>query len=93
MTTDKFRAKLQTFIRNYGECFKSKYAKSYDYSFHALRHAGISTWIINQVGDPNYIKSIAGHSSIKITYDKYGHLFNSVKNNFDMTKLLSQKGQ
>jgi integrase len=44
------------------------------YGLHALRHATASLWIENG-HNPKQIMTLMGHSSIKVTYDVYGHLF------------------
>lgn len=44
------------------------------YGLHALRHACASLWIENGY-NPKQIQTLMGHSSIKVTYDIYGHLF------------------
>lgn len=45
-------------------------------NWHALRHYAISTWI--EAGlTPKAVQVRAGHSSIRITFDRYGHLFPS----------------
>ena len=44
------------------------------YGLHALRHACASLWI-EQGLNPNRIQLLRGHSSIKMTYDLYRHLF------------------
>ena len=41
---------------------------------HAMRHTAVSSWIAAGA-DPVQVKNWAGHSSITITYDTYGHLF------------------
>ena len=44
------------------------------YGMHALRHACASLWI--EAGfNPKQIQKLMGHSSIKVTFDVYGHLF------------------
>ncbi len=46
--------------------------------WHDLRHYAISTWI--EAGlNPKVIQTRAGHSSIQITYDRYGHLLEKVQ--------------
>jgi len=46
------------------------------FNWHALRHFGISTWI--EAGMlPKTIQTFAGHSSLQVTMDRYGHLFKS----------------
>lgn len=42
---------------------------------HALRHTAVSMWIASGMKDPLVITRWAGHSSITVTYDRYGHLF------------------
>lgn len=42
--------------------------------WHSLRHFAISTWI--EAGlQPKTIQTFAGHSSLAVTMDRYGHLF------------------
>jgi integrase len=41
---------------------------------HALRHA-CATLRIEQGHNPKQIQTLTGHSSIKVTFDTYGHLF------------------
>lgn len=44
------------------------------YGMHALRHACASLWIEGGY-NPKQIQKLMGHSSIKVTFDVYGHLF------------------
>jgi integrase len=44
------------------------------YGLHALRHACASLWIESGY-NPKQIQRLMGHSSIKVTFDVYGHLF------------------
>ena len=45
-------------------------------TWHSLRHYAISTWI--EAGlMPKTVQTFAGHSSIQVTIDRYGHLFPS----------------
>jgi integrase len=44
------------------------------YGMHALRHACASLWIESGY-NPKQIQRLMGHSSIKVTFDIYGHLF------------------
>lgn len=46
----------------------------YNFGFHPLRHYAISAWIALGL-DAKTIQTYAGHASIKITMDTYGHLF------------------
>lgn len=46
------------------------------FGWHALRHFAISTWI--EAGlSPKTVQTFAGHSSLSVTMDRYGHLFPS----------------
>ncbi|WP_318881180.1 site-specific integrase [Sinorhizobium medicae] len=46
------------------------------FGWHALRHFAISTWI--EAGlSPKTVQTFAGHSSLAVTMDRYGHLFPS----------------
>ena len=42
----------------------------------ALRHFAISTWIEAGLA-PKTVQTFAGHSSLQVTMDRYGHLFKS----------------
>jgi integrase len=44
------------------------------YASHALRHCAASLWIEQRVS-PKRIQRWMGHSSIQVTFDTYGHLF------------------
>ncbi|HMB78064.1 MAG TPA: tyrosine-type recombinase/integrase [Kiloniellaceae bacterium] len=46
------------------------------FHWHALRHFAVSCWIERQL-DPKTVQSFAGHSSLQVTMDRYGHLFKS----------------
>lgn len=43
-------------------------------NFHALRHFAVSLWIEAQL-PPKTIQTYAGHSSLQVTMDRYGHMF------------------
>jgi integrase len=46
------------------------------FPWHALRHFAISCWI--EAGlSPKTVQTFAGHSSLQVTMDRYGHLFRS----------------
>jgi integrase len=46
------------------------------FTWHALRHFAISCWI--EAGlPPKAVQTFAGHSSLQVTMDRYGHLFRS----------------
>jgi integrase len=46
------------------------------FDLHALRHFCASLWI-EQGFAPKWVQTKLGHSSIQITYDRYGHLFDN----------------
>lgn len=48
------------------------------FNWHALRHFAISTWIEADL-PPKTVQTFAGHSSLQVTMDRYGHLFKSDK--------------
>jgi integrase len=48
------------------------------YGMHALRHACASLWI-EQGFNPKRIQTLMGHSTIQMTYDLYGHLFQDIE--------------
>jgi integrase len=48
-----------------------------DVTLHTLRHTAISLWV-QAGGHPKLIADMAGHSSIVLTMDRYGHLFASM---------------
>jgi integrase len=58
-------------INNAGEPVMAEAPK---YGLHSLRHACASLWIESGY-NPKQIQRLMGHSSIKVTFDVYGHLF------------------
>ncbi len=46
------------------------------FNWHALRHFAISCWIEAGLA-PKTVQTFAGHSSLAVTMDRYGHLFRS----------------
>ena len=48
------------------------------FGIHALRHAAASLFI-EQGWSPKKIQTILGHSSITMTFDVYGHLFQDLE--------------
>lgn len=45
------------------------------YGFHAVRHAAACLFIGHLKWTPKRVQAVLGHSSITMTYDRYGHLF------------------
>ena len=45
------------------------------YGLHSLRHAAASLFIAHLGWTPKRVQTVMGHSSIKMTFDLYGHLF------------------
>jgi integrase len=57
-----------------------------DFEFHSLRHAAASLFI--ELGwQPKRIQAVMGHSSITMTFDRYGHLFPAGDISADMKRL------
>lgn len=46
------------------------------FNWHALRHFAVSCWIDAGL-TPKTVQTFAGHSSLQVTMDRYGHLFKS----------------
>jgi integrase len=58
------------------------------YNFHLLRHAAASLFIAYLKWPPKRIQTVMGHAKITMTFDLYGHLFESVEaDREDMKKL------
>lgn len=53
------------------------------FSFHALRHAAASLYI-EQGWPAKKIQTLLGHSSITMTFDVYGHLFDNAEDDVDL---------
>jgi len=45
-------------------------------SFHTLRHTCITNWL-HTVQSMKLVSTLAGHSAISITLDRYGHILES----------------
>jgi integrase len=46
------------------------------FNWHVLRHFAVSCWI--EAGlSPKTVQTFAGHGSLQVTMDRYGHLFKS----------------
>ncbi|MDR3485258.1 MAG: site-specific integrase [Bradyrhizobium sp.] len=45
------------------------------YGFHALRHTAASLFIAHLGWTPKRVQAVMGHSSVTMTFDRYGHLF------------------
>jgi integrase len=58
-----------------------------DYEFHSLRHAAASLFIETLGWSPKRIQTVMGHSSITMTFDRYGHLFDSTDDAAAMQRL------
>jgi integrase len=58
------------------------------YGFHMLRHGAASLFIKHLKWTPKKLQTVMGHSSIQVTYDRYGHLFDDAEQDrADMEKL------
>ena len=43
------------------------------FNFHTLRHFAASHWIATRKFTPKRLQMLLGHSSIQMTFDRYGH--------------------
>jgi integrase len=57
------------------------------YKFHALRHAAASLFIETLGWSPKRIQTVMGHSSITMTFDRYGHMFETNDDEVAMKRL------
>jgi integrase len=58
------------------------------YSFHMLRHAAASLFIQYLRWTPKRLQAVMGHSSMSMTFDLYGHLFENIEaDRADMAKI------
>ena len=58
------------------------------YGFHKLRHAAASMFIQYLGWSPKRLQVVMGHSSIQMTFNTYGHLFENVESDrADMAKI------
>ena len=58
------------------------------YDFHMLRHAAASLFIKYLGWSPKKLQTVMGHASISMTFDRYGHLFESAESDrADMEKI------
>jgi integrase len=57
------------------------------YSLHALRHAAANLFIAHLRWTPKRLQMVLGHSSIRMTFDLYGHPFENLE--ADMAKIES----
>jgi integrase len=52
------------------------------FNFHALRHFAASVWI--ELGfSPKRLQAMLGHTSVTMTFDRYGHLFPSLEDDHE----------
>jgi integrase len=55
---------------------RAQAVKAKRFNWHGLRHFAVSTWI--EAGlSPKTVQTFAGHASLQVTMDRYGHLFPS----------------
>ena len=61
---------------------------SHRYGFHMLCHAAASLFIQYLGWTPKRLQTVMGHSSINMTFDLYGHLFENIEaDRADMAKI------
>jgi integrase len=59
------------------------------FTWHTLRHFAISCWIDAGL-PPKTVQTFAGHSSLQVTMDRYGHLFRSDRHTVAMDAIASE---
>lgn len=59
------------------------------FGMHAFRHAAASLWI-EQGLNPKRIQVLMGHSSIQVTFDTYGHLFEQARRDAEVAQAIEQ---
>jgi integrase len=59
------------------------------FNWHALKHFAISCWIDAGLS-PKTVQTFAGHSSLTVTMDRYGHLFKSEGHTRAMNAIASE---
>jgi integrase len=60
------------------------------YRLHDLRHAAASLFI-DQGWQPKKVQTVLGHSSIAITYDRYGHLFRTSEDDAEAMEQIEKR--
>ncbi|KAB2761990.1 tyrosine-type recombinase/integrase [Brucella anthropi] len=60
------------------------------YSLHALRHAAAASWIASGM-TPKRIQVLMGHSSIQMTFDTYGYLFEAREDDLAAAEAIENK--
>lgn len=79
----------------HGNMLKRQYGPLLDtidgatFNWHSLRHFAVSTWI-EQGLPPKTIQTYAGHASLAITMDRYGHLFPSSDHRSAMDRIADE---
>jgi integrase len=56
------------------------------YGFHMLRHAAASLLLPTWDGRPKRVQTVMGHSSVTMTFDLYGHLYESADDDREAMK-------
>jgi len=71
---DTFREPQERIERDASDFLRSVDSKDERIDFHALRHTTAS-WLIKSSADVKTVQAIMRHSDIRLTMDRYGHLF------------------
>lgn len=64
-------------------------AKVARWDLHSFRHAAASLWIEQSV-NAKRVQYLMGHSSIQVTFDTYGHLFEQVERDADTSAAIER---
>lgn len=89
MVKRRFNPLFETLAKRHAELPLRNSEPVARFNWHALRHFAISCWI--EAGlDPKTVQTFAGHSSLQVTMDRYGHLFKSEDHQRAMDSIAAQ---
>ena len=76
MVKRKFRPLFALLAEQAAQCPPDEREAVVPFNWHALRHFAILCWIEAGLA-PKTVQTFAGHSTLAVTMDRYGHLFKS----------------
>ena len=91
MMRHKWKPLVKTLLDAYARDPKLMSEQPVYTNWHSLRHFAISTWI--EAGfTPKEIQTFAGHTSLQMTMDRYGHMFPTTGHREAMDKIARDLG-
>lgn len=91
MMTHKWRPLVKKLLDTYARDPKLMSEQPVYINWHSLRHFAISTWIEAGLA-PKIIQTFAGHTSLQMTMDRYGHMFPATCHREAMDKIARDLG-